>query len=143
MTRESTLTVLPTRLQISLISMLSKSASALPRRTHRKRVRYSTDTTTTLPEYHPTSTTEYHPQPQHHSDSFYDKPPDYPDSAEEADEDTDSETARSFFRSSVRIDCFTFATSQAAPLPTQTQVLGSPSQCYELCGPLYRLITGA
>ena len=86
------------------MSMLSKSASALPRRTHRKRVRLSTDTTTTLPEYHLTSITEYHPQPQHHSDTFFDKnqvpldkPPDYPDSAEEADEDTDSERQRDTF----------------------------------------------
>lgn len=82
------------------MSMLSKSASALPRRTHRKRVRLSTDTTTTLPEYHLTSTTEY----QHPSDTLFDKdqvpldkPPDYPDSAEEADEDTDSERQRDTF----------------------------------------------
>ena len=88
------------------MSMLSQSASVLPRRTHRKRVRLSTDTTTTLPEYHPTtsSTTEY-PQPQPHSSQIFledqvplDKPPDYPDSAEEADEeDTDSERRRDPF----------------------------------------------
>ena len=52
-----------------------------PRRTHRKRgsaLRLSSDT---LPEY---------PLPSHHI-VHSDQPPDYPDSAEEADEDTDSD----------------------------------------------------
>ena len=84
-------------------AMLSKFASA-PRRTHRKRVsalQLSTDTTTGLPEYHQASATE-HSRPQH-QDTFFedqvpsDKPPDYPDSAEEADEDTDPERQRDNF----------------------------------------------
>ena len=55
--------------------------SSSPRRTHRKRgsaLRLSSDT---LPEY---------PLPSHHI-VHSDQPPDYPDSAEEADEDTDSD----------------------------------------------------
>jgi len=57
-----------------------------PRRTHRKRtsaLRLSSDTTATLPEY--ISVGSWHREDALH----YDKPPDYPDSAEEADEDTD------------------------------------------------------
>lgn len=53
-----------------------------PRRTHRKRrsaLRLSSDT---LPEY---------PLPNHDYIVHSDQPPDYPDSAEEADEDTDSD----------------------------------------------------
>ena len=61
------------------------SFNPTPRRTHRKRVsalRLSSDTTSTLPEYLPTGFSRDHIV---HSD----QPPDYPDSAEEADEDTD------------------------------------------------------
>ncbi|KAF9462013.1 hypothetical protein BDZ94DRAFT_1195256 [Collybia nuda] len=57
------------------------------RRTHRKRgsaLRLSSDTTATLPEY---ITVGWHRE----EDLPSDRPPDYPDSAEEADEDTDSE----------------------------------------------------
>ncbi|KAJ3503148.1 hypothetical protein NLJ89_g8559 [Agrocybe chaxingu] len=79
------------------------SSTSLPRRTHRKRVsalRLSSDTTFSLPEYDPTA---YH-NPHHHQESKaggagakeesipLDKPPDYPDSAEEGDEDTDPES---------------------------------------------------
>jgi hypothetical protein len=64
--------------------------SSSPRRTHRKRVsalRLSSDTTSTLPEYLPVG---WHPpQP---SLGEEDRPPDYPDSAEEADEDTDTDS---------------------------------------------------
>ena len=81
--------------------------ASTPRRpTHRKRIsalRLSSDTTSTLPEYIPTSGWHSHHQSQQsRRDSSIlaeeeeaipsDKPPDYPDSAEEADEDTDSES---------------------------------------------------
>ncbi|KAF8076794.1 hypothetical protein FPV67DRAFT_1618739 [Lyophyllum atratum] len=57
-----------------------------PRRTHRKRVsalRLSSDTTSTLPEYITIG--------GWNREDDSDKPPDYPDSAEEADADTDSD----------------------------------------------------
>ncbi|KAF5363681.1 hypothetical protein D9756_000158 [Leucocoprinus leucothites] len=83
--------------------MLSKSTTS-PRRTHRRRVsalHLSTDTTATLPEYHQASASGYSwLRHQHSQDTSFehevpsDKPPDYPDSAEEADEDTDSENHR-------------------------------------------------
>ena len=60
----------------------------IPRRTHRRRtsaLRLSSDTTATLPEY--IAVGSWHREDGLHSD----KPPDYPDSAEEADEDTDAE----------------------------------------------------
>ncbi|KAF8806264.1 hypothetical protein BYT27DRAFT_6646339 [Phlegmacium glaucopus] len=59
--------------------------SSNPKRTHRKRLsalRLSIDTSSTLPEYLPTGR-----DPILHLD----EPPDYPDSAEEADEDTDQD----------------------------------------------------
>ncbi|KAF5387681.1 hypothetical protein D9615_000753 [Tricholomella constricta] len=65
-------------------------ASNLPRRTHRKRVsalRLSSDTTSTLPEY--ITVGGWHRE----DDDLSDRPPDYPDSAEEADEDTDTSAA--------------------------------------------------
>ncbi|KIM46515.1 hypothetical protein M413DRAFT_441603 [Hebeloma cylindrosporum] len=68
--------------------------SSSPRRTHRKRVsalRLSSDTTSTLPEYLPIG---WHPQPSLGEEiaTEEDRPPDYPDSAEEADEDTDTDS---------------------------------------------------
>ena len=63
------------------------SSNPTPRRTHRKRVSalgLSRDTFSTLPEYLPTGSNRDHAG---HSD----QPPDYPDSAQEADEDTDSD----------------------------------------------------
>ncbi|KDR84087.1 hypothetical protein GALMADRAFT_205844 [Galerina marginata CBS 339.88] len=76
---------------------LNHSIASPNRRTHRKRasaLRLSSDTTTTLPEYIPATTAGgWH---NHHSrlgeDEEDDKPPDYPDSAEEADEDTDTDS---------------------------------------------------
>ncbi|GLB34203.1 hypothetical protein LshimejAT787_0110870 [Lyophyllum shimeji] len=61
--------------------------SSNPRRTHRKRasvLRLSSDTTSTLPEYITVGGWS-------REDDDSDQPPDYPDSAEEADEDTDSD----------------------------------------------------
>lgn len=68
--------------------------SSSPRRTHRKRIsalRLSSDTTSTLPEYFPVG---WHPQPSlgEENGTEEDRPPDYPDSAEEADEDTDTDS---------------------------------------------------
>jgi len=87
-----------------------------PRRGHRKRVstlRLSTDTTSSLPEYLPAEAgwSNHQYQYHHHSkassslsfdaglglrraavEEEEDRPPDYPDSAEEADEDTDTDT---------------------------------------------------
>ncbi|KIY66695.1 hypothetical protein CYLTODRAFT_423168 [Cylindrobasidium torrendii FP15055 ss-10] len=60
------------------------------RRTHKKRtsaLRLSTETTATLPEYH--SHHNWNQRPD--SGNPLDLPPDYEDSAEEADEDTDDE----------------------------------------------------
>lgn len=96
----------------SFYRFLSMSFSKRP--THRKRIsalRLSSDTTSTLPEYNLTPGWSHHPslhrlQPQTHWESRSrregvvedreeeveipsDKPPDYSDSAEEADEDTD------------------------------------------------------
>ena len=62
------------------------SSNPTPRRTHRKRVsalRLSSDTSA-LPEYLPTGLSRDHIV-------HLDQPPDYPDSAEEADEDTESD----------------------------------------------------
>ncbi|PPQ63144.1 hypothetical protein CVT24_005785 [Panaeolus cyanescens] len=66
------------------------------RKSHRKRVsalRLSSDTTSSLPEYIPSQS--WHPSTSILVDDE-DKPPDYPDSAEEADEDTDQESHSSF-----------------------------------------------
>ena len=68
--------------------------SSSPRRTHRKRIsalRLSSDTTLSLPEYLPVG---WHPQPRLGEEigAEEDRPPDYPDSAEEADEDTDTDS---------------------------------------------------
>ncbi|KAF5371345.1 hypothetical protein D9758_004180 [Tetrapyrgos nigripes] len=63
-----------------------QSFPASPRRTHRKRasaLRLSSDTTATLPEYIPTGGWDRDPE------TPSDLPPEYTDSAEEADEDTD------------------------------------------------------
>ncbi|KAF9567423.1 hypothetical protein CPC08DRAFT_681314 [Agrocybe pediades] len=69
-----------------------------PRRGHRRRIsalRLSTDTTTSLPEYISADAGWSNHQHQYHhgktSSSPKDRPPDYPDSAEEADEDTDTD----------------------------------------------------
>lgn len=80
-------------------SHMPNTHSSSPRRTHRKRFsvqHLSSDTTTSLPEYYQSQP----PWPRNTQDSSFgadipsDKPPDYPDSAEEADEDTDSEGHR-------------------------------------------------
>lgn len=65
-----------------------------PRRSHRKRhsaLRLSSDTTATLPEY----TSPIWQRPQGLPDS--DKPPDYPESADEADEDTDTDEVQTVY----------------------------------------------
>ncbi|EKM79843.1 hypothetical protein AGABI1DRAFT_127527 [Agaricus bisporus var. burnettii JB137-S8] len=80
-------------------SQMLNRISSSPRRTHRKRssaVHLSSDTTASLPEYHQ-SIPSWQRHTQHspfEQDIPSDKPPDYPDSAEEADEDTDSENHR-------------------------------------------------
>jgi hypothetical protein len=67
----------------------------MSRRRHRKQnsiLRLSSDTTATLPEY---INVGWHRDPypsEAAHDILSDKPPDYPDSAEEADQDTDSDT---------------------------------------------------
>ncbi|KAF8165681.1 hypothetical protein B0H34DRAFT_690031 [Crassisporium funariophilum] len=69
------------------------SNHSLPRRTHRKRIsalRLSSDTTSTLPEYLPAGW--QHQSTLQEENVPLDKPPDYPDSAEEADEDTDTDS---------------------------------------------------
>ena len=66
---------------------------------HRNQIRFSSDRTASLPEYIPSPGWNHFNRSSgrtktelHHEeliDSFWDRPPDYPDSAEEADEDTD------------------------------------------------------
>ncbi|KJA29767.1 hypothetical protein HYPSUDRAFT_196103 [Hypholoma sublateritium FD-334 SS-4] len=73
------------------------TSTSSPRRTHRKRIsalRLSSDTTASLPQYIPASR---YPHPVREEHDPFDQPPDYPDSAEEADEDTDTDTANVFY----------------------------------------------
>ena len=71
---------------------MSQSSFTVPqRRTHRKRfsaTRLSSDTTTTLPEYTSPVWKRHRELPKVDGDS--DRPPDYPESAEEADEESDT-----------------------------------------------------
>lgn len=71
--------------------MSQSSFTAPPKRTHRKRfsaTRLSSDTTATLPEYTSPIWKRHRELPETYGDS--DRPPDYPESAEEADEETDT-----------------------------------------------------
>lgn len=71
--------------------MSQSSFTAPPKRTHRKRfsaTRLSSDTTTTLPEYTSPIWKRHRELPKADGDS--DRPPDYPESADEADEETDT-----------------------------------------------------
>ncbi len=77
--------------------MSASTSTPSPRRTHRKRIsalRLSSDTTASLPQYIPAAR---YPQPVREEHDPFDQPPDYPDSAEEADEDTDTDTANVFY----------------------------------------------
>ncbi|KAL0950057.1 hypothetical protein HGRIS_010064 [Hohenbuehelia grisea] len=95
-----------------------------PPRRHRKRfsaVHLSSDTTNTLPEYS-WRTNTHHQHTQLNDPVPSDRPPDYPDSAEEADADTDShsDNSTSAHRSST--------TLTYVPQPYSPAALPSPSR---------------
>lgn len=92
-----------------------------PRRTHRKRIsalRLSSDTTSTLPEYIAAGNWK-RPEPETPSDL----PPGYPDSAEEADEDTDSDSGQDLY---------------LPPRPTVSSVTPSSSPRRKRRNPIHR-----